>query len=224
MARIACLALALGVLALPDVGLAGRLEGEFTTRQADQADGTNEACVIAGGPTVGAAGEVTGTSGGCTVEIVYGTQEPHKVNATALKGSKTSGSVKASQSIGSIVLVDVFDTDGGGEGVCDEAFEASNDGETEKCKVSGAVKGTSVSEGDDTTQSGRLKASCELGENGANLDTSEGEEGIQPPSAAQFAVLIDAFAERKDVKVDEKGKLRINHKGVPDTETPDCGF
>jgi hypothetical protein len=165
---------------------------------------------------------VTGTSGGCTASILIGTQQPHKVNATALKGSKTSGSVKATQAATSFVQVEVSDTDGEeGEGVCEEAFEATNDGETEKCKVSGAIKGTAVSEGDDTTQSGRLSASCELGENGANLDTSE-EAGVQPPSSAQFDVVVAAFADRKDVKIDSKGKLRVKHKGVPDTDTPFC--
>jgi hypothetical protein len=215
------LALTLVALLLPTAALAGRLDGAFTTRQENALDGTNEACTIASGPSFAAVGEVTGTTGGCTVVIEYGALEPHKLSATALKGTKTSGTLKVSQSVFSSLFVEVFDTDGAGEGVCDAEFEASVEEEVEKCKVQGAIKGTSVEGDADTTQSGRAKASCELGENGGNLDTSP-EEGIQAPSQAQFDALVAAFADRKDVKVDAKGKLRIKHKGEPDTETPSC--
>jgi hypothetical protein len=34
--------------------------------------------------------------------------------------------------------------------------------------------------------------------------------------------VVAAFADRKDVKIDSKGKLRVKHKGVPDTDTPFC--
>jgi hypothetical protein len=154
------------------------------------------------------------------VLIGYSAFEAHKFSASALKGTKSTGSVKVSQSIFSSVFVEVFDTDGGGEGVCDEAFEGSTEDDVEKCKVSGSIKGTSVEGDDDTVQSGRANASCEIGENGANLDTS-GDEGVQPPSQAQFDVVVAAFADRKDVKVDEKGKLRIRHKGGA-TESSSC--
>jgi hypothetical protein len=223
MRRNGWIALTLAALLLPTPALAGRLDGAFTTREDDAPDETNEACTVGAGDNFDTVGEVTGSTGGCTVVIKYGAPTPHKATGTTLKGTKTSGSLKVAQSVFSDVSVTVSDTDGEeGEGVCEEAFVGSVEEAVEKCKVAGAVKGTSVSDGNDTTQSGRASASCELGANGANLDISEEACGVQPPSQAQFDAVVAAFADRKDVKIDSKGKLRIKHRGVPDTETPNC--
>jgi hypothetical protein len=217
--KIGILALALAAMLLPSTVLAGRLDGNFTTRQDGAADETNEACVQVQADDFHTSGEVTGTSNGCTVEIDYDTGEPHKASASALKGGKTSGSGKVSQSIFSDLTIFVFDTDGGGPGLCPEAFTGTTD--IEKCKASGSIKGTDEPDPTpDTVDSSRVNASCDLGEAGANVDVDPIAVGTQAPSQAQIDVVVNAFDGRSDVKLSNNGKLSVKHQGVPDTTTP----
>jgi hypothetical protein len=215
----AVLALLAGALLMPAAGFAGRLDGDFATREDGAADDTNESCMEYEGHFNSVHGRVTGISGECTVQIDYFTETPHKASATALKGTKTEGSAKVSQSVNSDLDIVVTDTDGGGPGVCAEAFVGTVNSDVEKCKISGSLKGDSGPD-PDTVESARNSASCDLGEAGANVDTNGGVVGIQAPSQAQIDVVVDAFADRQDVKLDNKGKLSIKHKGVADTTTP----
>jgi hypothetical protein len=223
MRKIGLISLALAASLLPSTMFAGRLDGDFRTQQDGAAPDTNDACTVVDGVVFFVNGRVTGISGGCTAEIDYFTPEPHKASATALKGTKTEGSGKVDQSIFTDVDIDVFDTDGGGPGVCTTTFFGSINEDVEKCKASSSIKGTSVSGGDDTVQSSNVSVACELGVAGANVDTSEAA-GVQPPTQAQIDVVVAAFDGRKDVKIENKGKLTIKQKGVPDTTpgTPGC--
>jgi hypothetical protein len=224
MKKIGIVAVASAALLLPSVGFAGagRLDGEFGIRQADAADMTNEACVDAAGDDFSLFGRAFGSASGCEVEIRYDAGLPHKASAKALKGNKTAGSVKISQSIFVQASV-IIGEPGPATTTCDDALEmlASNLGEVEKCKASGSVKGTSVADADDTVSSGRMSFSCDLGEAGANLDTDLVMTNIQPPSPAQMDVVAAAFEGRKDVKLGNNGRLKIKMKGVPD-ETSTC--
>jgi hypothetical protein len=225
MKKIGIVAVTSAALLLPSLGAAGRLDGEFGIRQADAPDSTNEACVDASGDDFSLFGRVFGNASGCEVEIRYDADLPHKASAKALKGNKTEGSVKISQTI--FVGARVIIREPGAGDTCDDALEmfSSNEGEVEKCKASGSVKGTSVPEpADDTVSSGRISFSCDLGEAGASLDTDLVTENIQPPSQAQFDVVVAAFEGRKDVKLANKGRLKIKMKGVPDDTPVACVF
>ena len=222
MRKIGLVSLALAASLLPSTMFAGRLDGDFRTQQDGAAPDTNDVCTIVSGTNFEVNGRVTGISGGCTVRIEYFTFEPHKGSASALKGTKTQGSAKVDQSIFADVFVQAFDTDGiGGIACAVPDFFGSVNGDVEKCKASSSIKGTSVTGGPDTVQSSSASASCELGLAGANVDINNGLAGVQPPSQAQIDVVVDAFATNKNVKFDNKGKLSIKHKGVPEVAPDD---
>jgi hypothetical protein len=209
---------------------AGRLDGDFGTQEKDQAANTNDACLVMNDEVNFAFGQVTGVANGCTVEIDWFTPEPHKMSATALKGTKTEGSAKVDQSIFIDVTIRAFDTDGALGATCAIAtplveFFASVNENVEKCKASASIKGTAVEPpGADTVQSSSVSASCELGLAGANLVVSSPVQAPTTPTQVQIDAVVAAFDGRKDVKLDNKGKLSIKQKGVPDTTpgTPGC--
>jgi len=211
-----------GFALLPAVAFGGRLDGFFATRDATAADGTNDVCIEVDGTDFSVDGFVSGTSGGCAVDIFYFTDTPHSASATALKTGKTQGSAKVSQSIFTPLFIEVFDADGAGPGTCADAF----DGEAapEKCKATASMKGTAVaSPGADTVQSSRVNVACRLEENLGAVDTNFVTAGVQPPSAAQADVVVAAFEGRKDVKISGKNdELKIKQKGIPDTTTSFC--
>ncbi len=172
----------------------GRLEGDFGTRDAT-ASVANEACLRLNGTEMAVAGRVTALSGFCEVTITYFSDAPNSVSASAITGSKTDGTGKVDQSVFTPILVEISN----GEGVtCGDTYIGT--GRPEKCKVSGSVKGTFPS----TVQSSSAKLDCEL------------EGALTPaPTTNEQNTIIDAFADRKDVKIDSKGKLSISHKGIP---------
>ena len=85
----------------------------------------------------------------------------------------------------------------------------------EKCKSSGSVKATEGGVNPDSVESGKISVSCEVGEGGADLTPS--------PTVEQLEVIGAAFADRKDVKIDSKGKLSIKTKGSQD-DGDGCSF
>jgi hypothetical protein len=210
----AVLALLVGGVLLPSGVFAGRLEGLFSTTQ-EGTDGTNEACIEADGRDFGVDGGVSATSGNCTCEMFYETSAPHKAAAKALKEGKTEGTASVSQSIFTAFFVEVF-----GEG-CTEAFFGFVD--VEKCKANAKMKGTSGSP--DTLDSATIKASCELGENGGNIDTDLETAGVQAPTPQQYEVCPNAFEGRSDVNFSGSADKNVNisQKGVADSTDPFCG-
>ncbi len=226
-------AIALASMLLSSGALAGgafdptfRLNESFSSTEEGAANGLNEACIEVVFDDFKVDGEVTAVSGGCTAFIFYETEFPHKASASALKNNNT-GSAKVSQSVFTEVDVGAFDTDDVGPGVCADAFFGSVNffqEDSEKCKASASMKGTAnASPNPDSLQSAKINMNCELGEQGANIDTS-GATGTQAPTAAQYAVVTSAFEGRQDVKVDDNGKLKIKQKGVEEasTATPFC--
>jgi hypothetical protein len=210
----AVLGIMVGGLMLPVASSAGRLNGAFIT-QDTTAGASNLQCVLVEDERFGVAGQVTATNGGCDVTITYATLEPHKANAQALKGNKTTGNAKVSQSIDTTVIVEIAQDPSEGAPECTTLYIGRAD--PEKCKASGAMKGT---EGDpDTTDSSKGSLSCELGENGSELDGPEGA-----PTTDQVSTITTAFGDRKDVKFSaaKKGKLQIKHKGAPATAETAC--
>jgi hypothetical protein len=209
----AMLALLVGGLLLPSGVFAGRLEGLFSSTQEGGADGANDACIEAEGRDFGVAGAVVGTSGNCTCEIGYDTFSPHKAAAKSLKEGKIEGTASVSQQIFTGFFVDVSGLE------CAEAFFGFVD--VEKCKASAKMKGTSGAP--DTLDSATIKASCELGENGSNIDTSEGV-GVQPPTPQQYGLLPSCFEGRNDVKFSGSAdkNVSISQKGVADSTDPFC--
>jgi hypothetical protein len=211
----AVLALLVGGLLLPVAGSAGRLDGVFSTQ--DSTTGLdNEACMVLVGPFMGAAGEVTATNGPCQTFIRYATDEPHKANATALKGSKNKGNGKVSQSIFTYVEVETVDAPAQDCPAANEYFGSTD--ASEKCKASANMSGSSVSEGDDTVDKQSVNVNCELGQGLGNLSPA--------PDSSQSDTIFGAFGDRKDVKLknDKKGKLTIKHKGIPATTPVFCSF
>lgn len=211
-----------GFALLPAMAFGGRLDGLFATRDATAADGTNDVCIEVDGTDFSVDGFVSGTSGGCAVEVFYFTDLPHSASATALKTGKTTGNAKVSQSIFTPLFVDVFDADGTGPGTCADAF--FGEAAPEKCKATASMKGTSVATGPDTVQSSRVSVACQLGVNLATVDTNFVTTGVQPPTAAQADIVAAAFPKtRKDAKITGKNdQLNIKQKGVPDTTTSFC--
>ena len=66
----------------------------------------------------------------------------------------------------------------------------------QKCKVSDSVRGTSVPAGPDTVQSSSAKLDCEI------------EGALTPaPNTTEQNTILDAFADRDDVKIDSEGEL-----------------
>jgi hypothetical protein len=211
----AVLGIMVGGLMLPVASSAGRLNGAFVT-QDTTAGADNLQCVLVEDVRFGVAGEVTATNGGCIVSIAYATGEPHKASAQALKGSKTTGNAKVSQSIETAVIVRIDQDESEGAPECTTAPYLGG-AAPEKCKASGAMKGT---EGDpDTTDSSKGSLSCELGENGSALVGPS-----NAPTTDQVSTITTAFGDRKDVKFSaaKKGKLQIKHKGAPSEAETTC--
>jgi hypothetical protein len=206
----AVLALLAGGLLLSVGSFAGRLDGSFAT-QDDANAGLNQACTVVEGDVFRVNGQVIGAViDGCAVTIDYSTPLPHKARGTALKSGKTEGSAKVSQSIDANVVVTLA-----GAACGANVMVAVSD--AEKCKVSSSIRGDASTE---SVESGRVSVSCDLGENGANLDTDPSPSVSAAPNATQFGIAVDSFDGRSDVKLDTKGKLKITQKGVPDTTAP----
>jgi hypothetical protein len=225
MRKIGLISLALAAALLPSTTFAGRLDGFFATQEKDQPVDTNDACIETFGDDFSAFGTVTSVDGtGCTVNISYNTPLPHKGSSTALKTGKVNGSSKVSQTIFTNFVVVVTDTDADGAGTCSIApfltpFIASVQEEVEKCKVTASMKGTDVTPDPDTVQSSNVSASCEFGEAGVDLVVTSPVQDPTTPTQPQIDVVVNAFANRSDVKIANNGKVSIKHKGVPETST-----
>ena len=85
---------------------AGRLEGDFGTRDTD-AGVTNEACLRLIGTEMAVAGRVTALSGFCEVTITYFSDAPNSATASALTGTKTEGTGKVDQSVATQLIVEI---------------------------------------------------------------------------------------------------------------------
>jgi len=204
----AVLALLAGGLLLPAAGFADRLNNSFRTLDKTNA-ADNEACIVADGPFFGVGGDVHAVSGNCDVDIFYFSDLPNSASASAITGSKTSGTAKVSQGIFTDITITVDDTGGS---CASGTYEGS--ASSEKCKASGSMKGTVGSP--DTVDSSKVSLSCDLGDAGANLSPV--------PSTNTLSTITTAFGSRKDVKIDSKGKLSIKHDGATATPSGFCGF
>jgi hypothetical protein len=182
--------------AFAGVAVPARLDGTFLFEDQGQTD-ANQACVVVDDGFFGVFGEVVGTSGACTVEIGYNTTVPHKASGTVLKDDNT-GSAKASQQVETLVFVEISGAE------CSNLLDSA--ASPSKCKVSGSVKGAEGAP--DTTDSGKVSLSCNLGANGSEL--GELTQG-------QIDTILDAFSGRNDVKINGNGQLSIKTKGVPNT-------
>jgi hypothetical protein len=196
------LLVAAGSLVLASAAFAGtstlRLNGGFSFEQ-ESTDDINTGCVVADFTTFFVFGEVTGTtSDGCTVVIDYDGFVPNKASASVLKDDN-SGSAKISQQVETRLGVTIS-----GAECATAPFAGST--QPEKCKVSSSVNATEGAP--DTVQKAKASLSCELG--------SDGSELVPSPTTAQVDTIIAAFADRKDVKVDNKGKVTIKTKGEAD--------
>jgi hypothetical protein len=208
--------LALAVL-LPAFA-AERLNGEFGTTEAGAPQDANEACIEIDGEEFDVSGEVTATVGNCLVVIEYNSNRPHQASASALLGDDTKGSAKVAQRFFTPTSVEVGDA---GLLDCPAATEFSGEVDVWRCKAAAAIRGTAVDPpGDDTLRSARVSMICDLGGGGANIDTDDETDDVQPPTADQFQALRDAFAGRDDVALTRKGILRIRQHGVADTASP----
>ena len=194
--------LALAVL-LPAVALAERLNGEFGTTEAGAPQDANEACIEIDGEEFDVSGAVTGTVGNCLVVIEYNSNLPHQASASALLGDNTKGSAKVAQRFFTPTSVEVGDA---GLLDCPAATEFSGTVDVWRCNVAAAIRGIAVDPpGDDMLRSARVSMLCDLGEGGADIDTDDETDDVQPPTADQYQALLDAFAERDDVVADPEG-------------------
>jgi hypothetical protein len=184
---------------IPD---AQRLNGGFFFEDDREAD-ENEACLIASGTVLFTQGRVLATSGDCTVVIAWVADFPNKASGSVLKDDG-SGTAKVSQQVETFVNVGVTG------GLCPTPFNGF--AFPEKCKASGSVKAVEPS---GTVDSAKAKVSCDLGEDLTELDS---------PSQAVVDTVVDAFADRSDVKLGENGKLTINVKGVPNSGGHFCAI
>ena len=175
-----------------------RLNGAFALADESQSE-ANGACIVAAFETFEVFGAVTATNGACAVTISYDGFVPNKASASVLK-SDNSGTAKVSQQVETTVNASIV----AGEGCPVAAF--SGTATPEKCKTSGSVKATEGAP--DTVESGKISVSCDVGEAASGLTPS--------PTVEQLDVIAAAFADRKDVKIDSKGKLTIKTKGVAD--------
>lgn len=204
-----------------------RLAGDFSTQHDVQANpGDNEACFsFDDGGDAEVEGEVREDLGnGCAAEIRYDTNSFNSASGLALKGGKTAGTAKLTQSIFSEIEVELSDSDGIGD---DCALEFEGAARPERCSVKASLKGTQVpdteeDDNNDTVDSDKINVKCELGADLSALDTEDGTEGVQPPTLDQAEAVIAAFADRSDVKLGSNGKLDIKHDGVPDLVSPAC--
>jgi hypothetical protein len=196
------LLVAAGSLVLASAAFAGvstlRLNGDFSFEE-QSTDDINTGCVRANFTTFEVFGDVTGTSGDCTVTISYDGFVPNKAQASVLKDDN-SGTAKISQQVETFLAVSIS-----GPVTCTDA-PFSGVTQPEKCKVSSSVNATEGAP--DTVQKAKASLSCELG--------SDGSELVPSPTTAQVDTIIAAFADRKDVKVDNKGKVTIKTKGEAD--------
>jgi len=200
--RKTALALLLAGLLLPAAGWAqeGRLNGNFYTEDETQQD-DNEACTSVDGTDFGIGGRVVGLDGDCKVSLTYFTVFPHKASAT-------NSSAKVSQSSHVFVEVTIEDD----EAFCPTENKYVGSAEPEDCKAIVSLKGTSVAQADDEVQSSKLTMSCDLGRDGDELGPNV------PTPEVQFQTIVNAFANRDDVKLDSKGRLKLTHAGVPDPD------
>jgi hypothetical protein len=187
---------AVGSLMLAGSALAGvstqRLNGAYSLQ--DQSVGTdNQACLVADFTQYQLAGEATGTTDGCTVDIFYNAFAPNKASASVLKDDG-SGKASVSQQVETFIAVEIS----GGE--CPTApYEGGV--QPEKCKASGSVN---ASEPSDSIDEGKASLSCDVGSDLGNL--------VPSPTVDQLTTIVDAFSDRKDVKINN-GKITINLKG-----------
>ena len=149
----------------------------------------------------GVFGAVSGASGGCAVNVFYGGFFPNKTSASVLKDDDR-GNAKVSQQVEALVSVSISGAE------CGAPF--SGGGFPEKCKVSGSVNATEGAP--DTVEKGKVGLSCDL----ASPDASGGT--LDDLTEAQVDTLQAAFADRKDVKLTDDGKLTIKTKGVADAD------
>jgi hypothetical protein len=181
-----------------------RLNGAFSLQDESETD-ANIACVFANFVEFEVFGNLTGTSGACTVSVFYGAFAPNKTSASVLKGDNR-GSAKISQQVETLVSVNISGAE------CSTPF--AGNGFPEKCKLSGSVDATEGAP--DTVQKGKVSVSCDL----ASPDASGGTVGDL--SEAQIDTIQAAFADRKDLKLTDQGKLTIKTKGVADADD-NCG-
>jgi hypothetical protein len=206
MRKIGFISLALAAALLPSTMFAGRLDGIFQTQ--DSTTGLdNEQCIVAEDREFGVAGEVSALNGPCVVRIRYGTFNPHRGTASAIRGDRTTGSVSVSQSIFTNVNIVI-------EGELCLTAPYSGVAAPEKCRASSSMRGTVGDPDSVTSSNGSL--SCELGVDGSELSP--------PPSLEQVSTITAAFAERRDVRFQapNKGRLSIRHKGVVATTSTQC--
>jgi hypothetical protein len=197
------LLLAAGSLAFAAPAFAGfsstmRLQGGFSFEEEGTTD-VNTACVVAAGSAFQVFGNVTGTTGACTVNIFHGAFNPNKASASVLKDDG-SGTAKVSQQVETGLVVSITGAE------CADTYSGSVT--PEKCKASGSVKATEGGVNPDSVDSGKISVSCDLGEAAADLEPS--------PTVEELEAIQAAFADRKDVKIDSKGKLTIKTKGSQD--------
>jgi hypothetical protein len=199
------LLVAAGSLVLAAPAFAGvpstlRLNGGFSFEEEGTTD-VNTACVVADFVNFQVFGNVSGSSEGCAVNIEYVAVVPNKASASVLKDDN-SGTAKVSQQVETTVFASIV----AGEGCPVAGF--SGEATPEKCKTSGSVKATEGGVNPDSVDSGKISVSCDVGEAASGLTPS--------PTVEQLDVIAAAFADRKDVKIDSKGKLTIKTKGVAD--------
>jgi hypothetical protein len=178
-----------------------RLQGGFSFEEEGTTD-QNTACVVASGPVFEVFGNATGVTGDCTVNIFYGAFNPNKASASVLK-SDSEGTAKVSQQVETGLVVDIS-----GDPLLCTTAPYSGSVVPEKCKSSGSVKATEGGANPDSVDQGKISVSCEVGSDAADLSPS--------PTTAQLETIQAAFSDRKDVKIDSKGKLTIKTKGSQD--------
>jgi hypothetical protein len=177
-----------------------RLNGAFSLEDESQAN-ANIACVVADFEEFEVFGNVSGTSGACTVNVFYSAFVPNKTSASVLKDDNR-GSAKLSQQVETFVNVSISGAE------CATPF--SGTGFPEKCKVNGSVNATEGAP--DVVEKGKVSVSCDL----ASPDASAGTVGDL--TEAQIDTIQAAIADRKDVKLTDDGKLTIKTKGVADAD------
>jgi hypothetical protein len=178
-----------------------RLNGDFSFEE-DGTTNLNTACVVADFTSFEVFGNVTGTTGDCTVNIFYGGFAPNKTSASVLKDDN-SGTAKVSQQVETGLVVSIS-----GDPLLCTTAPYSGSVVPEKCKSSGSVKATEGGANPDSVEQGKISVSCEVGSDAADLSPS--------PTTAQLETIQAAFADRKDVKITDKGKLTIKTKGAQD--------
>jgi hypothetical protein len=188
-----------GSMLLASAALAGfveqRLNGVFELQ--DKNEGTsNQGCVAPLGQTMIVLGDASETTAdGCLVTLNYQTTLPNKASMSSTKDDGT-GSAKISQQLNTLVGATIVNVD-----AC-TVPNYTGSAFPEKCKANGSVKGDND---DDSVDNGKISVNCQLGSDGSELEPS--------PSTEQVDKIVEAFADRKDVKVSDTGNVKINLKG-----------